>query len=183
MLPRIARVALVGLATACGGAPKPEITVDPARGLMNLRAAENRPVLEDIVIAAVRSLPPQGSPQLLFGGVYVDGRQSREATEAVRRATGMSVVSGNRRPVVQCRAVNQSTGQSTPIACPAAAAQAIPPTLTFVEVRATADSGYVGASEAANAGTKSNCVTLRKVGNDWRVVSTLIIANPRHCGK
>jgi hypothetical protein len=151
--------------------------------LVNLRAVENQRVLEDIVIAAARALPPQGSSQLLFGGVYVDGRSSREATEAVRRATGMSVVSSGRRPTVQCRAVNQSTGQSTPVPCPAAAAQALPPTLTFVDVRATADSGYVGAAEEANAGTKSNCVTLRKVGSEWRVVSTLVIANPRNCGK
>ena len=159
--------------------PAPE-TVNPARGLKTL-TTEDREVSE-IAVAAVRALPPSRSGQPLFAGVYVNDRKSRPATDAVKRATGFTEVTAPLRPSSgQCRA--RVNGQEREIPCPANTATAIPPTFTFVEVRATEDSAYVGLTETDDRSEKASCITmLRKIGG-WATVSTSIIANPKNCGK
>ena len=76
-----------------------------------------------------------------------------------------------------------STGESTPIPCPPSVAASQPPVLSFAEVRATADSAYVGLTETTDRYSRASCVTLARAGSDWRVVTQLTIADARRCGK
>jgi hypothetical protein len=59
----------------------------------------------------------------------------------------------------------------------------MPPTFTFDEVRATADSAYVGITEAGQMAAKSSCVTLMRRAGTWTHLSSTVMADPRQCGK
>ena len=168
---------------ACGGAKAPAITPGPDRGLRALKADD--PEITAIATVAARSLPVvsnRSSTPTLFAGVYVRDRESREATDAVRRTTGMGVGSTAGRVQMQCRAVS-SSGQERTIPCPVQAAAQIPPTIIFDEVRATADSAYVGFTEAINGIEKANCMTLVWRLGKWTYLSSGIIAKGKNCGK
>lgn len=171
---------LLVVCAACGGKKAPETTADPARGVRNL--GPDSAVVADIAVVAARALPPQRTTQPFFGGVYVNDRLSRPATDAVRRATGFSVTSSTRAPTVQCR-VQSSSGASREVPCPPQAAAAIPPTIAFVSVRATPDSAYVGLLEVDGTSEKGSCTTLTYRIGGWTYLSNSIIANPKNCGK
>jgi hypothetical protein len=163
---------------ACGGAPK--TVADPARGLIPLTVEDDR--LDAIVLEASRAIPETGQNRPLFGGVYVDGRHARRATDVVARASGLQAVTTTRSPKVECRATS-SSGRSTPIPCPPQAVAALPPVLSFVEVRATADSAYVGLLESDDRSSKSSCITLLRAGTGWRMLETSVIADAKRCGR
>ena len=167
--------------TACGGSAAPKIVADPARGLVALTADDPR--VDAIAVAADRDIRVLVQPMPLFGGVYVDGRRAIRATNAVARATGLTATSGTGTPKVECRAQNMSTGQSISVPCPPAAVAAIPRVLSFIAVRATADSAYVGVLEADNRSSKSSCMTLTRAGTDWKVLGTSIVTDAKHCGR
>lgn len=176
-------LALSIVLAACGGASStPKVAADPARGLRPL--THDSAEVATIAIEAVRSLPPsRGAGQPLFGGVYVNGRLARQASDQVARATGFAPAAGVQKQNVQCVA-QTSSGASRPIPCPAQAAASIPPIYRFEEIRATADSAYVGWSETANNSTRGNCITLVRFGGaGWRAMSTAIIADAKNCGK
>jgi hypothetical protein len=174
------QAALAFALIACAGKPAPQVA-DPSRGLKAL-ATEDREV-SDIAIAAARSLPISRTGQPLFAGVYVNERKSRSATDAVKRATGFPEVSRAPRPRELRCMVRSSSGQEREIPCPPAAVSAVPPTFTFVEVRATEDSAYVGIEETDDRSEKASCITLlRRIGG-WSVLSTSIIASAKNCGK
>jgi hypothetical protein len=118
----------------------------------------------------------------MFAGVYVEGKKATRASDDVARAMGFTQVQRVLRTPVQCRVVS-SNGQSRTVPCPPAAMANVPPTYTFDEVRATPDSAYVGVDETTNSVPKASCITLLRVGSNWRVVNTTIIANARNCGK
>lgn len=173
---------LVLAGTACGGARTPETSANPARGLRDLSG--DNAELSEIAVAATRAVQPRAAAgTTFFNGVFVNGRKARLASDAVARATGFTATSTTRTPTPQCRAVNTSTGQSTPIACPASASQALPPTVTFDEVRSTADSAYVGITEESAMSSRGSCVTLVRRAGAWTFLSSNIMADPRHCGK
>ena len=171
-------------AVACGGTKAPETTVSPSRGLRALTIDD--PEVTAIANAATRALPSMGSSSSgthFFAGVYVNGRRARLATDAVVRTTGYTAVSSvPKRTTVECRAVS-SSAQSRPVQCPAAARATIPPTFTFDEVRATADSAYVGITETNDMAEKSSCVTLVRRGTTWTYLGSAIVANGKLCGK
>jgi hypothetical protein len=176
-------VLLAVAATACGGAKPAQTEPSPARGLLRLTADDAQ--LSAIAVAAARGLPSinKSTSTPAFGGVYVDGRRARLATDAVVRATGFTAVSTpTRSGNVQCRAVS-STGKSMPVPCPPEARQALPVTYTFDEVRATADSAYVGVSESSDTADRGSCMTLVKRQGNWTYFSTLIMADPKRCGR
>lgn len=183
---RIVHPAIALAVLACSSAPAPAPTPSPAdsaRGLRNLNDPKAEAELTAIAVAAARSLPPSSSTRGLFSGVFVDGRRAREATQAVIRAAGLTEVSSSRGVKVQCRSTNMSTGQSTPIPCPTSVAASQPPVMSFAEVRATADSAYVGLTETTDRSSRASCITLERTASDWRVVTQLTIADARRCGK
>jgi hypothetical protein len=171
---------LLSAAAACGGGPKPEAAPGPARGLRDLRADDSE--VKAIALEASRLLPPGGSPQPAFGGVYVDGRRNRSVSDDVARSLGYASVSATRVAAPQCRATN-SAGQSTPIPCPASVSNNMPPLYVFDEVIATSDSAYVGFSERTDKRDRSSCITLVRVGTSWRTLHQAVIADARRCGK
>ena len=171
---------LVALCAACGGGKAPETMANPARGLRNL--GPDSAAVSDMAVEAARSLPPQRSTQPLFGGVYVNDRLSRTATDAVKRATGFTVTSTTRQPEVRCR-VQTSGGASRDIPCPPQAAAAVPPSVSFVSVRATGDSAYVGLLEVDGTAERSSCITLVRRTGGWSYLSNSIIASAKNCGK
>ena len=170
-------------AMACGGAKAPETTPNPARGLRNLTTDETE--LTRIVTAASRELPRGGASGLptFFSGVFVGGSKARLAGDAVLRVTGYSPSSSTRTPAPQCAVQNMSTGQRTPIPCPASAKQSVPITYTMAEVRATADSAYVGVIEATDISMKASCVVLIHRETSWSYLRTDPVADAKQCGK
>jgi hypothetical protein len=173
-------IALAWILIACGGKPAPDTSADPARGLRKLTDTE----VSEIAVAAAQSLPPSGSVTSHFSGVFIDGQQARMASEAVVRATGFVAVEGRTTPPSPpCRVRNVATGATTPVPCPPSAATALPPTWSFVAVRATNDSAYVGSSKAESGRAEPGCITLARAGARWRVVSTLPMADARRCGR
>jgi hypothetical protein len=173
-------------AVACAGGAKPETVADPARGLRSLNPDD--PDVVAIATAAAASLQSGssartiGNMEPMFAGVYVNGRKAQKATDAVLRVTGMHPVSSTRSPTVSCTAVS-SSGKSMPVACPRDVIAQLPPAYMFDEVRATADSAYVGFSETSDRAQQASCITLRRTATDWRFVSTSPIASARNCGK
>lgn len=168
--------------TACGKPGAPEVTSDPARGLRTF--TDTDPILSEIAVEAARSLPMEGRTTPAFGGVYVDGRRYRAASEAVARATGFTATSGSGPVRPECRSVNQTTGASTPIPCPASASSSIPVVYSFAEVRATADSAYVGSTKAAaNSASAATCITLSRSEGRWMVLRTVPIGDAKRCGR
>src|SRR5688572_30649023 len=163
---------------ACAKKAPPE-SANPARGLRTL-ATEDADVTA-ISLEAARSVWTR-TGQPLFGGVFVNDRRSRSATDAVKRATGATEVTNRGRGNVRCM-IRTSGGQEREIPCPPQAAASIPPTFTFVEVRATADSAYVGVVESDQRTEKANCVTLTRRLGGWNFVGTTVIANAKHCGR
>lgn len=177
------RILLLAAIAACGGGAAPKVTADPARGLRTMTTED--PELTAIAVAAARALPLNGTAQSVpfFGGVFVDGRKSRPASDAVVRATGFPAGSSStRRPQVRCEA-RSSSGQTREVPCPPQTQQMLPPTYIFEEVRATADSAYVGITETMNGSSKGSCVTLVKRGASWDYLGSTVIASPRNCGK
>lgn len=177
------RILLLAAIVACGGGAAPKVTADPARGLRAITTED--PEVTAIAVAAARSLPSNGTAQAmpLFGGVFVDGKRSRPASDAVVRATGFLVGSSStRRPQMRCEA-RSSSGQTREIPCPPQTQQMLPPTYIFEEVRATTDSAYVGVTETLNGSAKGSCVTLVKRGASWDYLGSMVIASPRNCGK
>jgi hypothetical protein len=173
-------LALAG--TACGGGKTPETSANPARGLRDL--SKDDAEVFSIAVAATHAVGSRtGSGTTFFSGVFVNGRKARLASDAVARATGFTPTSSTRAPRVECRAVNTSTGQSRAVPCPATATQSIPPTVTFDEIRATADSAYVGITEEAQMSSKGSCATLVRRNGAWTFLSTTVMADPRQCGK
>lgn len=178
-------VAVALTAAACSSAKAPEIGPDPTRGLRSFTGAETE--VAEIVAEAALSLPPEVNPKPAFSGVYLNGRRSRNATDAVVRATGFTAVSTpaiNQRP--ECRSVS-STGVSTPIPCPASAAPIIesmkPPVYSFLAVRATADSAYVGSRKQTSRSTEDNCITLIRAAGKWSVLRTVSATDAARCGE
>ena len=178
---RYPMLVLFGVVAACGGSKQPAVTANPARGLVDLRDADS--VVTGIALEVSRLLPTGLNPQPAFGGVYVNGRVNRRASDAVARAAGYTSVSATRVGTPQCKAKNMSTGQETPIACPPSVAASMPPLYVFDEVIATADSAYVGYTERTEKTDKATCVRLLRVGPSWRVLDRLTIADARRCGK
>jgi hypothetical protein len=168
---------------ACSGAKAPATTPDPARGLRDL--SKDDAELTAIAVAAARTIPPKSTSgaTTLFSGVFVNGRKARLASDAVVRSTGFAATSSSRTPTPQCRLENVSTGQSRPAPCPASVSSYMPPTFTFDEVRATADSAYVGVTEAGQMAAKSSCLTLTRRAGTWTYLSSTVMADPRQCGK
>jgi hypothetical protein len=177
------RILLLVALAACSGGAAPKVTADPARGLRTLTTED--PDVTAIAIEAARALPRNGPSAAMprFAGVFVEGRRSRPATDAVTRVTGFTPVTNARTATPQCRAVNTSTGQSINVPCPASATAVIPPTYSFTEVRATADSAYVGVTESSGNSDKVSCMTLIHRGVSWVYFGTMVTANARNCGK
>jgi hypothetical protein len=178
MTSRIALILAASLALTACAKKTPEV-VNPTRGLRTL--ATEDPDVTAISLEAARAVWTQAG-QPLFAGVFVNERRSRSATEAVKRATGATEVSSSRRGPVRCMA-RTSAGQEREIPCPVQAVASIPPTFTFVEVRATADSAYVGILETDERIEKSSCVTLTRRPGGWNFLGTMVIANAKHCGR
>jgi hypothetical protein len=183
------RILASGLACAallvigCSARQPPSVTPDeqPQRGLRDLAGDEAE--LSSIALAASQKLPPPGSPQPAFGGVYVNGRYARHASDAVARAVGYATVQSTRAPkVAGCRVVS-STGQSKDVPCPASVQQAVPTVFSFREVRATADSAYVGITESGPNVTRDNCVTLWRTSSGWIVLRSAVVSDAKRCGR
>lgn len=180
----LVHLAAIAALLACSSAPEPAPIANPARGLRNLNDPQVEKDLAAIAVEAamsVQSSAPGSRP--FFGGVFVGSRKNRVASDAVVRATGFTAVSGTGSPKMECRQQNMSTGQSRPIPCPAAAVDALPPSFSFPEVRATADSAYVGVLETSPRASKASCITLGRKGAAWKVLTTMVIADARQCGK
>ena len=178
---RHASIAAMMILTACATSATPKAAANPARGLLDLRAAEAE--VAEIAVEAARSLPQEGRTRPNFAGVYVGGTKVRSASDAVVRATGFTAVNSTGPTKVECGRQNMSTGQITPMPCPASATLSIPPTFSFAEVRATADSGYVGsAKHSHNAPALTTCITLAREGARWKVVDAKPIGDPKRCG-
>jgi hypothetical protein len=171
---------LIGV-VGCGGAKAAETSASPTRGLRSLRTDD--PDLTAIATVAAQTLPSAGTAlaKPVFRGVFVNGQMSRSATDAVMRATGFTQASSTRQPFVVCR-VSSSSGQSTPTQCPGSVKASLPSTFSFDEVRATADSAYVGVTEVTGAASKASCLTLVRRGNDWQNLGSAVIAVARRCG-
>jgi hypothetical protein len=182
-------IGALALAAACGAKSASETGPAPAanaaRGLRTF--ATDDPLVTEIALEAAQSLPTtvtSGGNKPLFAGVFVEGKRFRLASETVVRTMGYTATSSSRPARAECRAVNQSTGASTPIPCPASTSTMVPPTITFEEMKATADSAYVGVAEESSTGqSRQSCIVLRRIGNGWRVTSTAIIADARRCGR
>jgi hypothetical protein len=167
---------------ACGGSKQPAVAANPARGLVDLRDADS--LVVGIAMEASRTLPTGLTPQPAFGGVYVNGRINRRASEAVAHAAGYASVTATKVGTPQCKARNMTTGQEMPIACPPQAVAAMPPLYVFDEVVATADSAYVGYTERSLKTDKATCLKLLRIGpSAWRVMDRATIADARRCGK
>lgn len=180
---RLGTACAAALSIGCSAKKEPSVTPEPqaARGLVDLGGDEVE--LSSIALVASQKLPPPGNPQPAFGGVYVNGRYARRASEAVARAVGYASVQSTRAPkAAQCRVVS-SSGASRDIPCPASVQQAVPTVFTFPEVRATADSAYVGIAESGPNATRSNCVTLWRTAGGWIVLRSVVIADAKSCGR
>jgi hypothetical protein len=179
MTARSALFIVAALMLAACAKKAPLESTNPARGLRTL-ATEDSDVTA-ISLEAARAVWTQaGQPR--FGGVFVNDRRSRSATDAVKRATGATEVTSTQRGQLRCRIVS-SSGQEREVPCPPQAVASIPPTFTFVEVRATADSAYVGVLEADGRSEKASCVTLTRRPGGWNYLRTTVIANAKHCGR
>jgi hypothetical protein len=166
---------------ACSHASGPPVTVDPARGLRNL-TADSDAVLPIAMEAAREITPSAQANKALFGGVWVSGRKARKTTDEVVHANGFASAAADKAPQMKC--VRQSSdGRSVPIQCPRAAVESIPPVFTFDDVVATADSAYVGVSEATTDSKKASCITLRHTKMTWSVVSNVPIGDVKKCGR
>jgi hypothetical protein len=188
MKPHIVQTAIAVTVLACSSAPAPAPTASPAassaRGLRNLNEPQAEADLAAIAVEAAMSVQATSAgSRPFFGGVFVSSRKNRLASDAVVRATGFTAVNGTGPAKVECRAQNVSTGQTKPIPCPAQAVDALPPSFSFLEVRATADSAYVGVMESNPRASRASCITLARNGTAWKVLTTLVIADPRQCGK
>lgn len=184
-LRRAGAAACLALTVSCGSKAASGTAAAPAanaaRGLRTF--VTDDPAVTQIALEAAQSLPPiigSSSNKPLFGGVFVEGKRFRLASEAVVRTMGFTATSSSRPATPVCRS---STGAT--IACPSTGTTIVmPPTITFEEVKATADSAYVGVGEEASTGqSKQTCITLRRIGNGWKVTSTAIIADARRCGR
>ena len=165
---------------ACGHTPEPVAVVNPARGLRSLTADSTE--VTAIALAAAGEVRPGAMPKALFAGVYVDGKKAVKASTEVAHANGFALVARPRAPKMTCT-LKGPDGQTREMQCPREVVASAPSVYVFDEVRATADSAYVGMSEVTPDATKANCITLLRRMKAWSVEKSTPIGDARQCGK
>ena len=132
--------------------------------------------LVPVAIAAAKTLEPDHAGRVKFAGVMVNGHEARAASDAVVKAIDGERVDDSRRvPFVICR-----QGES----CPEVENARNDRTYAFTNIRATADTVFVGGTERSTAhGERPLCIVVARAGQVWTAAGTRDVRNAKRCGE